>query len=214
MSHPKNLPAMNLFASKRPLPEEPRTVVCFGTPRGGTSMVAGTIVGLGVFMGHNLLQNIEDPMFNPDTDKALSWEAFKTRLPSVIDERNNSHQIWGWKFPLAHAYLDEIVTKLRNPHFVIVHRDPVPATLRSNLNDDQLALQEMLTRTQWTVNNLKFSDRVKAPTLMVSYERATKNPEGLIMQLADFLQLPLPSDISPILAFMEPGSYKKPIFQT
>jgi len=212
MGHSKSLPALSLFASKRPLRDEPRTVICFGTPRGGTSMVAGTIVGLGVFMGENLLQNIEDPMFNQDTDKMLSRDAFKARLPSVIAERNNAHKIWGWKFPLAHAYLDEIISEIRNPHFVIVLRDPVPATLRANLDEDQLALQEMLRRTRWTIKNLELANRIQAPTLMVSYERASKNPEGLILQLADFMQLAVPDDISPLLEFMEPGSYKKPIF--
>jgi len=40
MSEKKTAPCLSLFGRKRPEPTAPRTVICMGTPRGGTSMVA------------------------------------------------------------------------------------------------------------------------------------------------------------------------------
>lgn len=208
----KTSPALGVFESRRNSAAEPRTVVCFGTPRGGTSMVAGAIGGLGVFMGHNLLQNIEDPMFNPDVDKTLSFEDFKTRLPAVVRERDDAYRIWGWKYPRANRYLEDILPKLRNPHLVVVYRDPVPATIRLQPEDDRAALREIRRRLRMELDNLQIAQRARCPTLMVSYERASRTPAAFIAQLAEFLQMTPPDDLEPLLAFMEPGSYKPPVF--
>lgn len=175
-------------------------------------MVAGTIAGLGVFMGSDLPANVEDPMFNPDVDKGLSIEDFKARLPQVIEDRNKAHKIWGWKYPRANRYVEEILPKLRNPHLVVVYRDPVPATIRLKPEDDRTTFRELRRRLRMELDNLQIAQRANCPTLMVSYERASKSPETFIYQLADFLQLTPPENLDPLLAFMEPGSYKKPVF--
>lgn len=212
MTDKKTSPALSTGLGKRSAPDAPRTVVCFGTPRGGTSMVAGAIAGLGVFMGPDLPTNVEDPMFNPDVDKALSMEQFTARLPGVIAERNSAHRIWGWKYPRANRYVEEILPMLRNPHLVLVYRDPVPATIRSKPEDDRAAFRELRRRLRMEMDNLQIAQRARCPTLMVSYERASKQPEAFIGQLASFLQLTPPDDLGPLLAFMEPGSYKPPVF--
>lgn len=212
MNQKKTSPSLSTGLRIRAAAEAPRTVVCFGTPRGGTSMVAGTIAGLGVFMGPDLPKNIEDPMFNPDVDKALSMEDFKARLPDVIAQRNNAHRVWGWKYPRANRYVEEILPQLRNPHLVLVYRDPVPATARAKPEDDRAVFRELRRRLRMEMDNLQIAQRAKCPTLMVSYERASRNPEEFIAQLAEFLQLTPPDDLGPLLAFMEPGSYKPPVF--
>jgi len=212
MSEKKTAPCLSLFGRKRPDREAPRTVVCMGTPRGGTSMVAGAIKGLGVFMGDGLKPNVEDPLFNPDVDRELSFEAFKARLPQVIAARNDAHRVWGWKYPRANRYLEGILPLLRNPQLVIVHRDPVPATIRGKPGGDIAALKELRRRLRMELDNLKLAQEAKCPALMVSYERAAKSPEDFVTRLADFLQVEPPADLSPLLAFMEPGSYKQPVF--
>ena len=189
-----------------------RTIICLGTPRGGTSMVAGTMAGLGIFMGHDLPTNVEDPMFNPDVDKSLTFEAFTARLPRIIEERNAAHQVWGWKYPRATRYLEDILPLVRNPHLVLVYRDPVPATVRSQPEDDRSAYRELRRRLRMEMGNLQLAQKAKCPTLMVSYERACSFPETFIAELAAFMQVSPPQDLGPLLAFMEPGSYKRPVF--
>ena len=69
-----------------------RTVACLGSPRGGTSMVAGAMVGLGVPTGSDLPVNIEDPDFNPDQHDG-DLQSFVRGLPGVIAARNAEHAL-------------------------------------------------------------------------------------------------------------------------
>lgn len=204
--------AFPLFLEKRCGVNEPKTVICFGTPRGGTSMVAGAIAGLGVFMGHDLPVNVEDPYFNPDVDKSLDFESFCARLPLIISDRNEKFQNWGWKFPVAIRYLEKIFPLLRNPHFVIVKRDPVPAVLRQNPTDNVGKINETRRRLRLELDNINLAAKLAAPTLVVSYERASHKPEEFLNVLSNFLQVDIPEDIKSIIEFMKPGEYKKPQF--
>lgn len=204
--------AFTLFLEKRCRPEDPKTIICFGTPRGGTSMVAGAIAGIGVFMGHDLPVNVEDPMFNPDVDSSIDFEEFCNRLLERISDRNNSFHDWGWKFPVAIRYLERIFPLLRNPHFVIVKRDPVPAVLRHNPADNIGKINETRRRLRLELDNINLAATLAPPTLVVSYERASNQPKEFIENLAEFLQVSVPDNIKPILEFMKPGEYKKPTF--
>lgn len=201
-----------LFPERRGGRNDPRTVVCFGTARGGTSMVAGAIAGLGVFMGDDLPVNVEDPMFNPDLDKSITFDAFCARLPGVIAERDAAHRNWGWKYPVALRYLERIFPLLRNPHLVIVKRDPVPAVLRAKTDDSQVRVQEVRRRLRVQLDNIDLAAKLGAPALVVSYERASNRPEDFLTSLGRFLQIDPPADPTAILEFMKPGKYKKPVF--
>jgi len=73
-------------------------------------------------------------------------------------------------------------------------------------------LRELRRRLRMEFENLQIAQRARCPTLMVSYERASRNPELFISQLADFLHLTPPENLGPLLDFMTPGSYKPPVF--
>lgn len=190
--------------------QTPRTVVCLGTARGGTSMVAGAMVGLGVPMGTNLPVNIEDPAFNPDQHD-VTLESFVRGLPPVITERNSEYVLWGWKFPRAAAYLRDIAGQLRNLHLVVVMRDPIPASLRA-LKGDIAAIPILVVQDQarMQARNMRLVEDLNCPTLLVSYERASNRPRVFLDELAAFLNLDVPADPSAIIEFMKPGSYKSP----
>lgn len=186
----------------------PRTVVCFGTARGGTSMVAGAILGLGVPMGPDLGRNLEDPEFNFDRqNKPL--EAFVDHARAVIAVRNAAHGVWGWKFPNAGRYLQQIIGDIRAPHLVCVYRDPVPMALRRTKTAAG-AGSFIATRLRAQIKNTALVEEIGAPCLMVSYEKAAAYPLVFLQELSAFLNLPLPAHVAEIVSFMKPGSYKAP----
>lgn len=208
------LTSIELFADKATgiTAATPRTVVCLGTPRGGTSMVAGAIAGLGVPMGRDLPANVEDPDFNADhTEKP--FKAFVRGLPAVIAARNADHAVWGWKYPRAARYLDDIAGHLRQPMLVVVMRDPVPAVLRQMKKGTMSAMEAVQQRVRMEARNVKLVETLEVPTLMVSYERAITYPTEFLTELAAFLKCDLPADLTPILDFMKPGEYKLPPVQ-
>jgi len=193
-------------------------------------MVGGAIHGLGVPMGDaNLPDNIEDPAFNLDyvkaeskaEGKAYEHAKFINQVRVRIAERNAKYPIWGWKYPRVNLYLEEIIENIKNPCLVVVFRDPIPTAMRAvkrMTSDDPeregRVLYTMNSLIQMNRRNLLMIQTLKIPTLMVSYERATSHKEAFLAELATFLRKPLPEDLNPLLSFIEPGSYKRPLMLT
>lgn len=201
----------------------PRTIVCGGVPRGGTSMVAGIIHGLGIPMGgDNLPVNIEDPAMNPDvlrqSEQGYDHQIFLDQTRAYIDKQNAALADWGWKFPRVNAYLPEIVQDLRNPSLILVYRDTVAASARgiegipkNAANRDKRVMDELKSREQIARRNTILIETCAIPTLLVSYERAMARPRPFIREIAAFLGKDVPADMDPLVQFMKPGSYKEPM---
>lgn len=215
---------LSLFTDRTPDDfSKRRTVVCCGVPRGGTSMVAGAIHALGIPMGDETLpNNIEDPVFNPDYVRAQSDQfsnaAFLDRVKATIAKRNSVHNVWGWKYPRANLYLPDLIGELTNPCLVVVFRDPVPIAMRSikgvhekSPERNKKPIQNMRTRLRMYQANIDMVAELQVPTLMVSYDLATKHKENFLNELAVFIRQPVPDNLEPLIQFIEPGSYKTPL---
>ncbi|MGK2875675.1 MAG: glycosyltransferase [Nocardioides sp.] len=186
--------------------ETERTYVLFGTRRGGTSMVAGILRGLGLDLGQTgARKNNEDPRFHP-----RPWR----ELAEVVEQRNAEAPVWGWKYPQAVNYLADIYPALRNPYFIVIYRDPVAAALsgqrldkKVNARTEQMAINEANSNN---AANTGFVLSVDRPCLLLSNERALADPEGLVDTVAEFIGVAAPTgDLRErILAYIQPGAYK------
>jgi hypothetical protein len=188
-----------LFQNQTAVTSECHTVIIFGMSRGGTSMVAGAVRGFGYYLGDNLLVNLEDQSFVYKTDE---------QMKETILDRNEKHDLWGWKFPLAVEYLDRLLSVVRNPVFIIVTRDATStacALTRWDDRDPSGALSEAILQSQ---RNLVLAIRHRVPTLYVSYEKAALNQDVFLTELESFLGRPVAVDRARLLRFMAPGSYK------
>ncbi len=207
--------SVTLYSTPENTVEKDLNLICMGSPRGGTSMVAGALLGLGVDMGPDLPVNVEDPSFNID-GKRQNRPKFMSDMKAAIQQRVERGTLWGWKYPQAVEYLDIIRDLLPNPRLVIVYRDPVPATIRAGQgrqgqsNFDETCYREIDKSIRLYRLNLELARKWNCPTLLVSYERASQQPEVLLEELATFCGLSMPTDISRIVSFMTPGKYKDP----
>jgi hypothetical protein len=175
-----------------------RTLCVLGAPRGGTTMVAGLLRNLGVYMGEDLAPGTtEDRAFtshrgmrNIFTDVAMIAQkrAYLAQVAKLIEARNGAHQLWGWKDPIAISYLADIYLLLRSPHFVFVTRDPGAVAQREMMvqpTSNVLAhLKGIVSAYSRTVD---FLAGRSAPTLMLSYERTLRNPRAAAAALMDFV---------------------------
>ena len=176
-------------------------------------MVAGAMHGLGVFMGDDLPVNIEDPNFNADGKDAND---FLEHMKSTIEQRNNALDVWGWKFPRATMYIDQLHRFIRNPHYVVVYRDPIPGAIRqtqgvSEKDHLEANVRAVRARLRSQLVNTQRIEKFQVPTLLVSYEKASTYPRKFLSEMSQFLGQPLPSDLSQLLEFLTPGEYKPPI---
>lgn len=189
--------------------QEDYTVVMFGVPRGGTTMVAGLVQRLGIPIGEGMDYNLEDPDF---ARKPLP------QMKQSLQERNEAFRVWGWKFPAAARYLPKIIDTVRNPRFIVVWRDPLTAALRgidrahrknaskeAQFKESLGAIEAMIGLQLLNVEAIR---RAGCPVLMISYEKAVRRPEEMIRLIATFVGRPAPEDLSELLEFAKPESYK------
>ena len=157
---------------------------------------------LGIFMGHDLANNYEDPSFG--------LGATSESMMDSIAARNADHDIWGWKFPAAASYLESLHGHLRNPHLVVVFRD-LAATMKGHVrwhNREILhACHDVLMQQQ---KNWFLLERWRVPTFLVSYEKAILEPAFFATELAQLTGMPKPEGqaLDDIIRFLEPGAYK------
>lgn len=199
--------------------DDSRTFVVFGVPRGGTTMVARIVEQLGVPMGQNLPANYEDQAFNfdfmPDEFKA-DRSKLHASLIDAIHQRNRKHSVWGWKYPRANIYLNQILEHVRRPHLICVLRDPLASSLRPlgrktsrpRQGKKTSPIKLMEQHLTWQNRNLEIIRKSNCPSLVCSYEKAIASPTGFVEEVADFIGLDSSDErISLAVEQIQPGSY-------
>lgn len=176
-----------------------KTLVVLGCPKGGTSMVSGTLHRLAVHMGDYLDEKYEDADFHP----SLPIEKIK----NAIKERNKEYLLWGWKRPNTIKYLRSVFSLLRNPHLVIVYRNPLSVAQSSTSRQRKKFTQHDINiavdhyrEIHQTLKQLK-----SCPRMACSYEGVLENREKFILALVDFCGLePTTKQLLRCLAFIDP----------
>lgn len=185
-----------------------RTYVVFGVPRGGTTMIAGVARLCGLDIGDNLPKNCEDPAFNFDVLlKSMSREEAIAAMAATVAERNEGRTVWGWKFPAAGRYLQGLKDSLREPHLICVFRDPA-ATFTRNVRRGVDPFTALKRAEEMQRRNVQILSDWQVPSLVISYEKAVKQPEATVEAMAGFLGRPQPSDMRAVVEYMQPGDYK------
>jgi len=210
-----------------------RTYIITGSGRGGTTMVTGVAHLLGLELNPGGVGNLEDPQFvnvaqgrRPEKGKThephnLSREETVEYLRNRVITNNQHNSVWGWKDPGVDSYLTDISSELRNPHFIVVYRDPIAvatALIAADETNVLMAEKDPLRHKVGTVitpeqaynmvtqhysRYWELLNELKWPTLLVSYERGRSQPLQLAAEMADFLGLELTAEVTQnILAYV------------
>jgi hypothetical protein len=181
-----------------------KTIVTLGAPRGGTSMIAGALYHLGVFMGAELNQTTyEDGRLM----EAVAKKDFDF-IERAIRERNEQHDIWGWKQAIGFMNFEEIVDKLRNPHFIVIFRDIFAVANRNRISVSLDVVQNMLDTLELYKKITVFLKQTKYPCLLVSYEKALNNKKGFVEHLSNFIGIVDEHKINTAIKFIQPSPKK------
>lgn len=172
-----------------------QTIILFGNPRGGTTMIANVVRSMGVFLGDDLPVNLEDSDFNWDVLRRQNPALSKTeKLASIrksIGQRNSRYDIWGWKYPRIDAYFNDIESDLVNPMLICVFRDVVASTWRNVVRRNEPPLNLLRRALEEQANNLNLVEKSGLPALLISYEQAIADPFGLATSLSQFMSFNL-----------------------
>ena len=150
-------------------------------------MVAALLRDAGIPMGERFHEAaVEDVEIG-----AVLRQSDRRYLLEFIARRNSQHERWGFKIPDIHGLLRyPEVAHFRNPHLIIIFRDPVAISLRRTLSDYQQPMR-MLTETTSSIHNLvQFFGHTSCPAMLLSYEKALIFPDVFVKSMTDFCALP------------------------
>ena len=198
-------------------PTEISTTIIFGVARGGTTMAARVVSSLGIDLAEGNNINFEDEQFNLQKlglNPNREQQELTTHLLNRIEQRNNQHSRWGWKYPNAAAYLPLILERVRNPRLICILRDPLASSsreLRADAIQQQGNEERRLRQAMRAMDtNIALIHQSAHPTLMVSYEKAIQKPAPFVRALALFLGIdPTAQAVEAALAQIKPGGYIK-----
>lgn len=179
-----------------------RPIVVIGTARGGTSMIAGALAKLGVFMGDRAVAPVYE-------DVRLS-EAFEKRdfdlVKIIIDEYSSKYEKWGWKRPSSIDYLDIVERTIDSPSYVFIFKDILSIAQRNSISMLNEVLPGMQNALKQYANALQFLENGKHHAMLVSYDKSVDYPEDLVASLITFCDLlPSTQQISNAISFITPN---------
>ena len=175
----------------------PRTLIVSGIGRSGTSMIAAILAGLGVLS--------RDRSYDVTLEDREFLHLLITRdlpgLAAAIAARNQTSPVWGFKIPSIHGYLEaEQLRLFRNPHLLIVMRDPVGIGLRHAISEHMDPTLSFLDAARGQYDLACFLEAAACPTLLVSYEKGIRHPYRLVLTLARFCAISINQDKQAALA--------------
>src|SRR5580692_2235707 len=131
---------------RKRVPQE-KTLLITGLARSGTSMLAALLQAAGVWLGDHVYQPINEDA--EITQMLRARDLF--RLDALIQRQNAKAPIWGFKMPDLHQFLqhDELA-RFRNPHLIVVFRDPVAIAARNVVSERIDGLQAIIEATATT----------------------------------------------------------------
>jgi hypothetical protein len=181
-------PQYLVFNENRDLLHLPRTIICTGLGRSGTSAVASLVEFLGVWVGVPAHSRNRE---NKELIRALGdGPEAASRLIAEYDER---FPVWGFKAPSLRKRLHETLELFRNPLVIVPHRDVVGRLGRQTVSGQQQATFE---RLQSGIQNqrrlIEELERVSAPQLHISFPLLTESPEQSLRIISDFTGVPIP----------------------
>ena len=164
-----------------------RTLIVSGVARSGTSMVARVLDAAGIPMG----DRIDDVVFEDrDFAELLNRPALdQNALDDLIGRRNDAQPVWGFKRPQMHRLGAATIARFRNPLVIVTLRDPVAIAERYAIAEHIDARTTLSMATSDLQEMVLFAQQLACPVLLVSYEKAVRNPARLVERLLEFCGL-------------------------
>lgn len=181
-----------------------RSLLVVGTHRSGTSLVAGMLSKLGVFVGDDLLGpsdanpkgHFEDREFLALNDEIVrDWKrpnsaisgAQRAAMRALVEEREAAYPVWAVKDPRLCLTAKHLVPMLDEPRFVLTDRDPrESAESLSNRDGLSVGHAELIQRRYLRARRALLDAFSEVPQLWMTFEGTLNSPREAAAALRDF----------------------------
>ena len=169
-------------------PPEERTFIVIGLARGGTTMVARLLDAFGVHMG----DEADNPVVEDRRIAAAIEDGGDAAVRAVVADYDANHAVWGFKRPNVFRSLDPQNLPFRNPHFVVVVRDPLAIANRNRISMFKDPLVDMADSVELMADLVRFVEAQRAhPMFLLSFDKSLMNVRSLVGDMADFVGVEL-----------------------
>jgi hypothetical protein len=178
-------------------------IIVVGPGRCGTSLVAGVLHHLGVFMGSEFVSANES---NPDgywedrsfrdlnqavLSNKISIQQWGLKIDQLIGKRRAPRVPWGWKDPRTCHLLNQYLSHLNKPFFIRCRRNPedIEKSMVRAYAGIGWTSETARSCRRWRENQL---DEVLQPhnILEVDFETLIGDSKKSVARMIDFLSLP------------------------
>lgn len=182
-------PQYFVFNEDRALLEQPRTIICTGMGRSGTSAVMSLLDFLGLWVGDNARVRTRE---NKALKKALQEDV--PAAEAMISEYNAQFPVWAFKAPSLRRGLKDVIGLFRNPLLIVPHRDVVGILGRLMASEGKPVTIDDLYRS--VIGQRRMIEQLQAiavPQLHISFPLLTGSQETALRAISAFIGLPMPS---------------------
>ena len=167
------------FGPERAQP--PKTLVVLGAARGGTSLVAGVLAKLGVFMGRRAAPPVFEDVQLATAVETRAWDQAR----KIIREYDDAHPVWGFKRPGVVASLERLHPLLRDPYYLVIFRDLAAIAHRNTISMRADPFRSMTNALHQYAVILEHIGLDGVRGLAISNEKALLHPHFFVDRLVD-----------------------------
>lgn len=174
-----------LITGQAPADGERKPIVVIGAARGGTSMVAGALAKLGVFMGNQAVPPVYEDVRLAECFEQRDFEAAR----AIADEYSGQHPRWGWKRPSAIDYLADVDRVLDHPEYIFIYKDVFSIAQRNAISMLSDFLPSMDRAIAQYAKSAAFLREYQPWAMLVSYDKTASNADEFVDMLIRFAGL-------------------------
>lgn len=184
-----------IFASRN-------TTIVVGTARGGTSMVAGAMAKLDIYMG----DKARSPVYE---DTRLS-ECFEKNdilgAKDIAEEYSKTYKEWGWKRPSNIDRLSEVFELVSGARYIFIYKDVMSIANRNSISMLSDLMPGMQRALDQYAKTLEFLRTRPMHAMLVSYEKVMREPANFVGELISFLNIePTKEQVQGAIDFIAPN---------
>lgn len=179
------------------------TVAIIDFAHSGTTMLAGICEILGV------------PMIG-DNYHEWKWEDHgvieaigdgDNSFASLVNERNNKFDMWGFKYPGAWKFMPMLKSYLRNPVYMAIYKDPVSVTRRRFGTSDARFLRKLLNTARQMQQSINGIRNCGEPVMVFSYHKAIVKPRRFVLDVVETIGVePRVANVETAVKFIQPNT--------
>jgi hypothetical protein len=158
------------------------TIVVLGASRGGTSVCAGILGHLGLFMG----ESGEAPMYEDLFLNRAVRDSDETAFLGRLSQYNQQHAVWGYKGTILNRDLSRYHGMFRNPRYLVVFRDVLAIAMRASASAGHPVDAVMARQLNEYARIVEFLRHENPAALLVSFEKLQRDPRPIIDAIANF----------------------------